>query len=254
MQGKSSVPAVAKCIAIIRMLDGRQQAGASLADIAGGLGFTKSHCLSILRTLESHGWVNRDEANKRYLLGTGLIRDISGLVRRDNPSAEIHAILRDLSRDTYLPSILCQVDENGEFVVVDKVEAIGELLVSVKAGHRYPWDAPAQLRARLGASSPAVVEETIARGPRAFTSATIVDRARLEKEIARVAKRGVSVGRSEYTTGIMTIATAITDPAGVVTHVVQTPGVQTAMEPQEEAIVAALLNAARRIRDVLAHR
>ena len=45
------VPAVAKAVAIVRLLNGRSTAGASLAEVSQALSITRSHCYNILRAL-----------------------------------------------------------------------------------------------------------------------------------------------------------------------------------------------------------
>lgn len=245
------VPAVAKCVAIMRYLNECHSDGASLTGVSVNLGITKSHCRSILRTLANEGWVIYDAARRRYLLSSTILRDFGSLVGARDRSARIHDELVTLSGNTRLPSILCRVDEDGSFIVVDKVEAAGELLASVLVGHRYPWDAPAQLRARLAFSSKEIREATLAKKVRSFTVRTITDPRELEAEIDRTGRRGYAVGHSEYSPGIMTIATPILNASGHVSHVLQCPGAQPAMEPRETEIAAALLRSADRLKTLV---
>lgn len=245
------VPAVDKSVAIIRFLDRRHSDGASLTDIASSLGITKSHCLAILRTLAGERWVVHDAVRRRYFLGTGLLADLGNLLGRRDRTAQIHAELFTLSGETNLPSILCRLDEDGNFIVVDKVEAAGELLASVLVGHRYPWDAPAQLRARLAFSSKDVIDATLMRPVRGFTVRTITAHDDLLAEIEDTARRGYAVGHSEYTPGIMTIAAPILDAFGAVSHILQCPGVEPVMAPRESEIAAAVLRTADRIKSAI---
>ncbi|MFC7610969.1 helix-turn-helix domain-containing protein [Teichococcus aestuarii] len=69
------MPAVGKCLSIIRLLDAEPGAGLGLAAIAGRLGLTKSHCLMILRTLVAEGWLSHDAARQRYALAPSLLLD-----------------------------------------------------------------------------------------------------------------------------------------------------------------------------------
>ena len=45
--------------------------------------------------------------------------------------------------------MLTRVETDGSFVAIDKAEEAAELIVSVPIGHRFPPDAPAQMRVRL---------------------------------------------------------------------------------------------------------
>ena len=87
---KGEVPAVRKTVAIIRYLNGRAPAGATLRETAGDLEITNSHCHNILRTLIRHNWVGYDALSRRYRLAAGPVRRCAlGLqpVRADRPAA-----------------------------------------------------------------------------------------------------------------------------------------------------------------------
>ncbi|WJR77259.1 IclR family transcriptional regulator C-terminal domain-containing protein [Bradyrhizobium sp. NP1] len=248
---EQAVPAVAKCIAILRYLDGHGSEGVNLSEIAADLAITKSHCFNILRTLNAEGWVVYDADRRRYSLGASLLRDLARLTGRRDFSAQVHDELVRLSAETGLPSILCRVDESDDFVAVDKVERAGELLAAVHVGFRYPWDAPTQLRARLAFSSPDAIKAALRRKPRAYTPHTLTRRHDLLAEIRMTSQRGYAVGRSEYTPGIMTLAAPVRDGLGRVAFVLQTPGIQSVLEPREKKVAAVLLGAVGRIEAVL---
>ena len=54
------VPAVLKAVEIIRLLNNRGSAGASLPEIVAQLNITRSHCHNILRTLVHCHWLDYD--------------------------------------------------------------------------------------------------------------------------------------------------------------------------------------------------
>lgn len=248
----AGVPAVGKCLAIIRLLDADAGQGLGLSAIAGRLGLTKSHCLMILRTLVAEGWVSHDPERQRYALAPSLLLDLAATIGRHDRGTLVRDVLLRLARSVGLPCLLCRVNRDGSFTCVDRVQGGlpggAGLMINVSIGHRYPPDAPAQLRARL-AALPAERARALleAMSVRAYTAATVTDKALIWNEVEEARRRGFAIGRMEYLDGIMSVATAISDAAGQVRMVLQCTGPQAAMAPREAELGQAILEAAARI-------
>ena len=67
------VPAVERAIRILLMLSAGDR-GMTLAEIASATGWHKSSVHKILMTLGHFGFLDRDEATRRYVLGIELVR------------------------------------------------------------------------------------------------------------------------------------------------------------------------------------
>jgi len=241
-----SVPAVGKCLAIIRLLDANP--GQGLATIAGQLGLTKSHCLMILRTLVAEGWVQHDAERQRYALSPALLLDLAATVRRHDRSTVVHDALSRLAMALSLPCLLSRVNEDGSFTCVDRVQGGTGLMINIPIGHRYPADAPSQMRARLAALPEERGRALLEAMPvRAYTAATTTDKALIWQEVQEARQRGFAIGRMEYLEGVMSIATAILDVSGEARMVLQCTGPQAAMAPREAALGRAIMDAAGRI-------
>jgi DNA-binding IclR family transcriptional regulator len=246
------VPAVSKCLAVIRLLDADSGQGVTLAEIAGRLGLTKSHCLMILRTLVMEGWASHDPARQRYVLAPGLLLDVAATIRRHDHSALVHDVLLRLSQLIDLPTILCRVNRDGSFTCVDKIlgglPSVSGLTINIPIGHRFPSDAPAQMRARLAALPVERARALLEAIPvSSFTAATVTDKAVIWNEVQEARGRGFAIGRMEYLDGVMSIARAIRDAAGRVRMVLQCTGPQAALASRENAVGEAVLEAATRI-------
>lgn len=234
------VPAVLRCIAILRVLDGRQN-GASLASITSELGITKSHCLNILRTLQAEGWVRHDPDRRVYRLDPRLLQDLANLIRQEDHSSLLHQVVMELSEKVRLPCVLTRINPDDSFIAIDKAESGGELMVTVPIGHLYPWDAPAQLRARLIACDAATRDKLIARWePRLFTLRSHRTKHEFLEEIALTLARGYAVSRGEYAAGVMSIAVPVKDRSDRLRMILQCPGLEADLKHRESEVVSAL--------------
>lgn len=250
----SVVPAVTKAIAIVRHLNAGPSLGLGLSEIASDLGLTKSHCHNILKTLVAEGWATFDENRRRYTLAPRLLTDLSRLVARQDRSSIIHEELVRLSVEARVPCVLSRIEPDGSFVAIDKAEEAAELLVSVPIGHRFPADAPAQMRTRLAFSAPETRDRVLAEwSPIAYTATTIVDIGELEEELRRTVERGYAISREEYSPGVTSFAVPIYDRSGEVQMVLQCPGLGSVMTAREGEITDALKAAAERINQVFRH-
>lgn len=242
------VPALTKAIAILRFLNGSPRLSAGVSEIAAALGIAKSHCFNILRTLESEGWVSFDVERRRYGLSARLLTDVSRLMTGSAQAASVHDELVRLSEAARLPCVLTRIEPDGTFTAIDKAEEAAELLVSVPIGHRFPLDAPAQMRTRLAWAATEERQRVLSHwAPVAYTPTTIVDKAELLRELEATRLRGYAISRAEFTAGVMTIAVPVFDSSGRVSHVLQCPGLDSAVPSGETEVAELLMATASRI-------
>lgn len=249
------VPALTKAVAIIRYVNRTAPQGASLHEVASSLAITKSHCHNILKTLAFEGWLLHDPARGTYSLGPGLLADIDCLLARQPPPMLIHEELARLARAIGAPCVLSRVERDGSFIAIDKAEAASELLVSVPIGHRFPPDAPAQMRVRLAWMPEPERKKALASWrPRAYTKTTLVQKQAVWAELEATRRRRYAISRAEFTPGVMTLAAPIFDSFGNVQMVLQCPGLIDKVTDNERMIAGELLRSISRLNAVFGAR
>ena len=134
---KGEVPAVRKTVAIVRYLNGRAPAGATLRETAGDLEITNSHCHNILRTLIRHNWVGYDALSRRYRLQPGLCADALSAFSQFEPIVQLRPLVAQLAAAIGITCILSQVEPDGTFLVIDKADGTNGFGVTVPIGHRF---------------------------------------------------------------------------------------------------------------------
>lgn len=250
---RPKVPALKRGLAVVRFLNGSLRLSAGVTEVSHSLGLTKSVAFNILKTLQEEGWVEFDIERRKYVLSPNSLSDFSNLLMRSTRSTAIHEELVKLSLKIRVPCVLSRIEPDGTFVTIDKAEEASELLVSVPIGHRFPDDAPAQMRARLAWSNIRTRREALKRWkPVKHTPTTIVDRRALEKELEATLARGYSISRAEFTPGVVSLAAPICSKAGRPLLVLQCPGVEPDISAREKDIAAELLATVRAVAAILA--
>jgi len=243
-----TVPAVLRAVALLRALNFRGQAGATLPELGAALCITRSHCHNILRTLVAERWLTYEATSRTYRLAPGLAADVSSALVPVEALPAIRPTLFALARDIEFPVLLSRPEPDGGFVVVDKVDGLAFLQVSAQVGQRFPPSAPAQARARLAWLPPERRGVEVARwltllGPQAggWTAR------RLEAELKATRGRGYARSRGEFFEGVMGLGLPIFSPDGDVMLILQCTGLIGSLEPQEDRVVRAMWRAVERM-------
>ena len=208
-----STPAVDRALEILERL-GETSGGLTLSELSAALGFPKNAVFRIANTLRARGYLARDERTHKFLLTEKLLRisqprvEKKGLIEL---SLEAMRGLRDATRETV--QIGSRFGHEG--VILEQVEGLHPLRISVDAGLRFPLynNAPGKL---LLAFMPAREREAMIRRLALVrcTPRTITDRRELGRECDRIRELGYSVDFAEADEGIHCVAAPIFDPHG----------------------------------------
>lgn len=169
----------------------------TLSGLSRKLKIPKSTAHYILKTLEKRGYVMRDALGSDFTLGLKLFGlgsvVLDGLQLRDIAVPHLQA----LTRDTRLTSHLA-ILEQDEAVYVSKVEAPGMVKIATWVGRRMHLHVTGVGKALLAFLPDQERERLVASiALSRHTSRTIVSRARLREELARVRQQGFAVDDEE---------------------------------------------------------
>lgn len=172
----------------------------------------------ILSALHRHNFVARDEATKRFHLGTAALE----LGRSARASTDLRAVslpvLQRLSAYTGETALLTVLSDSRDWVVcMERVESSQALRLSVEPGRQMPLHAGAQQKAILAYLPEAEVERILAQPLEKLCSATIDEPERLRVELRTIRERGWANSFEETDIGTWGIAmTLLDDQGGVV--------------------------------------
>lgn len=208
-------PGVARALEILEAL-GASAGGLSLSELSSKLGFPKNAVFRITNTLKARGYLARDERTLKFRLTDRLLRVSQPRVERRGlieVSMEPMRELRDLCRETV--QIGRRFGDEG--VILEQVEGLHPLRISVDAGLRFPLynNAPGKLLlAHLEDRPRAQAIRRLALAP--STSRTITGREELSRECDRIREQGYSTDFAEADEGIHCVAAPVRGPGGEV--------------------------------------
>ena len=177
-----------------------------VTELAEELGVHKSTASRLLARLEQRGFVRR--AGDRFAPGLELAR----IAHVADPIASLVEIAGDAMGVLAATSgevVNLGIRRGNEALYIGQRRGIHILAVADWVGRSSPLHSAAIGKALL-AFSPNAYEGELVR----HTEKTIVDRAELESDLARVRTRGYSVMRDELEEGLSAVAAPIFDPSG----------------------------------------
>ena len=216
------VPAVTRSIAILRLL-GRSPSPMTLKAISQELGMVTSTCLHILRVLVEEGLVKVDPGTKRYGLGVGMLALARSVIESSPFAALVQPVLDRLSGTWNVTAIGVEVTGIDHMVVLALSRSRAPFRLHVDVGSRFP--ALISATGRLVAAFTDLPAEEIERRFKALRWEQPPDIEAWRKEVQAVRRKGFSVDRGNYISGIAVMAVPVFDAQGRMTHSLVAAGV-----------------------------
>lgn len=187
----------------------------TLDQLAERVSVHKTTVLRLLRTLESHRFVERHGA-RYYRLGTSLFELAFRALDERDVRRSVEPALRELNAETGHTVHLASY-EDGEVIYIDKYESRHNVRMYSRIGRRAPLHCTAVAKV-LVAAMPEDRREAVARSITydKMTANTITTPRAYLAELARVAERGYAVDDEEHEEHIHCVAAPIRDARGEV--------------------------------------
>ncbi|TDE29626.1 IclR family transcriptional regulator [Nonomuraea mesophila] len=195
-----------------------------VTEIAEALGMSKAAVHRILASLRVRGLIELDPATRRYSLGVGAMRLGLAYLDRIDVRRIAEPELVALSRRTDETATL-SVRTGRHRIYVDQVTPAREVIMSVSLGVAYPLHAGGSSKAFLAFLTDEEIEDYLSRGPlEPLTGNTIVDKAKLRRELAAIRAAGYAQSFSERMSGAASVAAPVLDHHGRPLAVVSVSG------------------------------
>ncbi len=195
---------VEKAIDVLFHLHG-ETAALGVTSIARSLGMPKSSAHRLLSALSRRELVEKD-ASGRYRPGIGLVALGLGALDREPVVAAARPVLES-EADVLGETVFLVAARAGRLVVLDKAEGSAFLRASPRVGSSVPVHATAVGKLYLAFGSGEV--ELDDGDLEQFCDATLIDRSRIEREVARVAAAGYASNTEEWIGGLSVVAAPV---------------------------------------------
>lgn len=229
------VPAVTRAVAILRLL-GRSPEPLPLKSIAQELGLVTSTALHILRVLVEEGLVKVDTGSKRYGLGVGMLALARSVIESSPFPALVQPVLDRLSSHWNITAIGVEVTGLDHMVVLALSRSSAPFRLHVDVGSRFP--ALISATGRLVAAFTELSDKEVERRFNALRWDQPPDIEAWKKEVETVRRKGFSIDRGNYISGIAVIAVPVFDGRGRLTHSLVAAGVADQLGGSKSAALA----------------
>lgn len=242
-----SVPNLDRALSILETLSAAPT-GLTLSEIAAVLEIPTNSVFRISRTLEERGYLERNEATKRFQLTQKLLRLSCAPASGERSLTESALETMRSLRDQTLETVLLGTISGTEGIVLEQVPGRHPFRFCVDVGVRFELHTAAPGKAMLAAMPAAEATTLMDHMPfTRFNERTITSRAAFEQELALTRQRGFGVDEGEEREGAHCIGGVILDRQGVPVGAVWITGPSSRLPASKFGEVGVLLRDAARL-------
>jgi len=211
MTENSQIHSVAKALSIINLLAEKKQ-GMSLAEISRKMGMAKSTAHGLISTLRDYGYIEQSVFDGNYKLGIALFevgcKVANNIDVREIASDFMQQLVNEIGETVHLVVL-----DKDEVLYIDKHESTQSLRIIVsEVGSRLPVHCTGVGKVLLANLPSAEVQRIIKnKGLKRYTSNTITDEKKLQKELEVIREQGFGEDKEEIMDGLRCVAVPIWD-------------------------------------------
>lgn len=223
---RESSSTIRSVVHALKVLDYLESCGdeAGVTEVGQALGVHKSTASRLLATMESRGYVSRNDVTSKYSLGMRIVELAKTKLDQLDLRVQVRPFLEELVQKTEETAHLAVLDQ-GTIVYIDKVDTPHTLIMRSRIGYRISAHCTALGKAILAALPNARIdailkEEELSR----FTPNTITDPLAFREHLNRVRIQGYAIDDEEHEEGIRCAAAVIRDHTGGVAGAISVSG------------------------------
>lgn len=192
----------------------RSESPLSLSAIAEASGVGRSAAQRVVHTLQTLGYIERDEADRGYVPGIRLLDHTHDYLRLNPLIERATPVLLDLRRNARERIDLSLFDDL-RMVYAARMQSKRETFFATLVGHSVPTFCTSGGRAVMSHLSDAEVDAIIARSDRRpFTDKTITDPPKVRERVLEARQLGYALTVEEVLVGEVALGVAVLGPGG----------------------------------------
>ncbi|MCP5024929.1 MAG: IclR family transcriptional regulator [Actinomycetia bacterium] len=248
----SGVQSVSRAFAILQSLAGGP---AGLSEIAARTDLPKSTVARLLATLQELGAVGQDDTGGEYRMGA-LVTELAGSVSPTRNLANLaHQSLVELVEDLEEAAGLAVLDETGQVLYLDQVDADHDIQIRDWTGEYLPFHCVSSGLVLMAGAAPALLRQATSSPLPRYTSQTVSDATEILERVDEARCSGVAWTTNELADDITSVAAPIVDPTRTVVAAVHVhgPSYRFPGDRRRDEIEKIVTEAANRISTLLSH-
>lgn len=232
-----SVPSLERAMTLLELLS-RSSKGMRLGDLARNLGLAKSSTHCLLLTLERCGYLERNEQTHRYMFGLKFFTLANLSISKIKVREVAAPFLQHLANTSHMTAHLA-ILEQGEVVIIEKVDAAGLLKLATWIGKRMEMHCTGVGKATIAYLPEEELDRLIRkRGLPRHNENTVTSARKLKLQIAEIQKVGYSVDCEEDEVGLCCIGAPVFDHTGKVIGAISLAGTTAQITPDNQTFLA----------------
>jgi DNA-binding IclR family transcriptional regulator len=248
-----TILAIERATDVLALFADSEEPTLGVTEIAQALGLSKAVVYRILSSFRAKGFVELDEATRRYSLGERTLHlGLSYMNRLDLPRIA-RSELEALSRTTDETSTL-SLRTGWERVYIDQITPERDVKMVVQLGLRVPLHAGASSKAFLAFLDPEEQQEYLSKPLDRMTKLTMTNARALRKELGEIRDRGYAISFGERMDGAGSVAAPILGHEGRPVAVISVCGPVERFRDEADAAAKLLVEATKRLSRRLGHR
>lgn len=200
--------AIERAADVLSMFGDSDEATLGITEIAQALGLSKAVVYRILSSFRAKGFVELDEASRRYALGPRVLHLGLAYMNRTDVRQIARPEMEGLSRKSNETATL-SLRTGWTRVYVDQVTPDRDVKMVVQIGQQAPLHAGASSKAFLAFLDEEEQKEYLARTLERLTPKTVTNARALRKELAEIHDRGYATSTGERMDGAASVAAPV---------------------------------------------
>jgi DNA-binding IclR family transcriptional regulator len=252
-QSGQTIAGIERALDVLALFADTDQASLGVTEIAQELGLSKAVVHRILASFRAKGFVELDEATRRYSIGPKILfLGLTYLERIDIRQVAREAMVK-LSAETNETATL-SIRSGRTRVYVDQITPPRDVKMQVALGTPYPLHAGASSKAFLAFLPPHEQDEYLDLPLERLTDNTEVDTRKLRKELTRIREAGYAASFGERMDGAGAVAAPIYGIDGTPVAVISVCGPVERFREEADEAARLLLEATRSASLKMGHR
>lgn len=210
-----TIAAIERAADVLTLFSDSRLDSLGVTEIAQRLGLSKAVVHRILASFRSRGYIEIDDATRRYQLGPQALTLGLAYIERLDVAHMARPALEQLSRATAETATLSLRLGDHSRVYVDQVTPARDIKMVVQLGQPFPLHAGGSSKAFLAALPPSELDRYLEHHElTALTPLTVTDADALRTELQQVRAQGYAVSLGERQSGAGSVAAAVRDRHG----------------------------------------